>query len=343
MAQYIVKRGDTLWEIAGTQVGDSTRWSEVARLNQLRPPYLIVTGQTLLLPAKAQRSPVATPQRWPGLAAARPGARAAARPEEAGAGALPARAFLFVLADEVLPSGKLVRKVLQNPMTIAEVMAANPEVYGLRPLKPASTVSIGEHALCNTNSRFTSASTLPHGAPNMNGRPVYIDIAKARAAGVTIHSSEEIIADLYRLAQGNPQLKGRVDRLASVIRNVEQEVLLEGNVPRGAIKSGRAMAMTRGLRFVSVVGVAFTAHDVGNATVRSVEEKSVAPLAAEGLRQAGGWGMGWLGMKAGCAAGALVGIETGPGAILACGVGGLVFGTAGYLGADWLADLISEN
>ena len=45
MGQYIVRRADTLWEIAGTQLGDSTRWSEVAKLNQLQPPSLIVTGR----------------------------------------------------------------------------------------------------------------------------------------------------------------------------------------------------------------------------------------------------------------------------------------------------------
>lgn len=48
-------------------------------------------------------------------------------------------------------------------------------------------------------------------------------------------------------------------------------------------------------------------------------------------------------MKIGGAAGAAVGIETGPGAILTGAVGALIFGTAGYFGADWIADYIDPN
>ena len=41
--------------------------------------------------------------------------------------------------------------------------------------------------------------------------------------------------------------------------------------------------------------------------------------------------------------GAGVGIETGPGAIITGLVGGIIFGTAGYFGADWVADHVYEN
>jgi hypothetical protein len=44
---------------------------------------------------------------------------------------IPGRAFLFILADEVLPSGKLVRKVLRVPTTNADYVAAHPEIFGL--------------------------------------------------------------------------------------------------------------------------------------------------------------------------------------------------------------------
>jgi hypothetical protein len=36
-------------------------------------------------------------------------------------------------------------------------------------------------------------------------------------------------------------------------------------------------------------------------------------------------------------------IETGPGAIITGLVGGIVFGAAGYFGADWVADHIDKN
>ncbi len=39
----------------------------------------------------------------------------------------------------------------------------------------------------------------------------------------------------------------------------------------------------------------------------------------------------------------IIDIETGPGAILTGAIGGLIFGTAGYFGADWIADFIDEN
>jgi len=67
------------------------------------------------------------------------------------------------------------------------------------------------------------------------------------------------------------------------------------------------------------------------------------PISAEVVRQAGGWGSAVAGMKIGAATGAALGIETGPGALLTGLVGGIVFGAAGYYGADWVADFIDEN
>ncbi|MBK8335194.1 MAG: LysM peptidoglycan-binding domain-containing protein [Sterolibacteriaceae bacterium] len=343
--RYIVRQGDTLRQIAGSMLGDAARWDELARLNGIGPPYTLVTGQSLQVPERDNAhlrgwteggSRAGAPVRLVAGSAAQP-------PREQGADALPARAFLFVLADEILPSGKLVRKVLEVPVSSAEYVAAHPELFGIKPGNPASTVSIGEHALGNTASRYTSASSLKGGAPNIAGRPVFIDIPKARAAGVVIHNTEEIVADLERLAAADPSLRARVNKLKEVIKSVEGEVLLEGNVPAGAVKSAGAMAVTRGLRAVQVVGVVLTVYDLGNATVKSVERRSASPLLAEGVRQAGGWGMAWAGMKLGCAGGAALGIETGPGAVLTCAGGGLLFGVLGYVGFDWLADKIDQN
>lgn len=256
----------------------------------------------------------------------------------------PWRAFLFVLADEVLPSGKVVRKVLEFPgPNQAEYILSHPEIFGMKPPNPLSPISLGEHALGNNNSRFISASAKPGGAPNIKGRPVYIDIKKAQAAGVRIHTTEEIIADLDRLAKSDPRLKPRIDKLKSVIGSVEGEVLLEGNVPASAIKSRSAMMVTRGLRVVQVVGIAFTAYDVGKAAVKSVEQRSVKPITAEGIRQIGGWSGAVAGIKVGGLTGAALGVETGPGAILTGAVGAIIFGTAGYFGADWIADFIDPN
>jgi hypothetical protein len=92
-----------------------------------------------------------------------------------------------------------------------------------------------------------------------------------------------------------------------------------------------------------VVGVVMTAKDVYQAGQRSLEQGSAKPLAAEGIRQVGGWGGGIAGAKIGFGVGALLGIETGPGAIVTGAIGAVIFGAAGYFGADWIADKISPN
>ena len=259
---------------------------------------------------------------------------------------IPGRAFFFVLADEVLPSGKVVRKVIAMPVKPEDFVLANPERFGIKPPNPQAGLSVAEHVMGSNQSRYLSASSKPGGAPNIGGRPVWIDVAKVRQNGGIIHSTEDIIADLNRVLRDNPSnpgLAARIEKLKHAIQHVEGEVLIEGNVPAGAVKSRGAMMATRGLRFVQIIGVGMTIYDVGKATYESVEEGSPAPIAAEAIRQVGGWGGAWLGMKAGFAGGALLGIETGPGAIVTGGIGALVLGAAGYFGADWVADLIHEN
>ena len=51
---YTVQPGDSLWHIAETQLGDPTRWPEIAELNpQIANPDLIYPGDELVLPAAA--------------------------------------------------------------------------------------------------------------------------------------------------------------------------------------------------------------------------------------------------------------------------------------------------
>lgn len=47
---YTVRSGDTLSLIAARELGDMSRWQEIATLNDLEDPDLITVGQTLLLP-----------------------------------------------------------------------------------------------------------------------------------------------------------------------------------------------------------------------------------------------------------------------------------------------------
>ena len=47
---YVVARGDNLWEIAVRAYGDGYRWTEIAKANNLQNPGVIVPNQTLLIP-----------------------------------------------------------------------------------------------------------------------------------------------------------------------------------------------------------------------------------------------------------------------------------------------------
>ncbi|NUH35254.1 N-acetylmuramoyl-L-alanine amidase [Streptomyces samsunensis] len=49
---YTVGRGDTLWSIAASKLGDGSRWTEIAKLNGLKDPNAIAVGQKLKLPKK---------------------------------------------------------------------------------------------------------------------------------------------------------------------------------------------------------------------------------------------------------------------------------------------------
>jgi hypothetical protein len=49
---YTVRRGDTLSKIAAKELGKSSKWPEIAKLNHLRDPDNIKVGQKLKIPAK---------------------------------------------------------------------------------------------------------------------------------------------------------------------------------------------------------------------------------------------------------------------------------------------------
>ncbi|MGW3936432.1 LysM peptidoglycan-binding domain-containing protein [Streptomyces phaeochromogenes] len=49
---YTVRKGDTLWSIAASKLGDGNRWTEIAQLNGLKDADAITPGQKLKLPKK---------------------------------------------------------------------------------------------------------------------------------------------------------------------------------------------------------------------------------------------------------------------------------------------------
>jgi len=98
-----------------------------------------------------------------------------------------------------------------------------------------------------------------------------------------------------------------------------------------------------GGRALFVAGVLVDGYAFYNSAVQSSEQGTPRPVVAQAVRTVGGWGGAWAGAKLGCAGGALAGAETGPGLVLTCLAGGIIGGFAGYTGADWIADMISED
>ncbi len=350
---YTVQAGDSLWRIARIQLSDPDRWPDIATLNQLRHPDRLLVGQQLFLPVTGthsispvlRSSPAAVHPAPPATSGLTTPSNASASNQsfEKKTPLLPARAHLFFMMDEFNPlTKKLTRKVgLPDVQTLTRDEAARilrPDVHGLSARLPGDTkVPIGRHVLGMNESRFISASDLPAGSPRLEGETFWIDVAKLKAAGVTLHDGSAIARDLDRISAKakDPKFKAYIEEIRQKSLIVDREVLLEGSVPAAAIKGASAMRLTQGLRVVEGVGLVFSVYDLSKAGQESYREKSVVPLAKESIRQAGGWSGAWAGAEIGGAAGAALGIETGPGAIVTGAVGAVIFGTAGFFGADW--------
>jgi LysM repeat protein len=212
MENYVVQNGDTLITIAEKKLGSSSRWQEIAKLNNIAPPYQLYIGQTIKLPAAGSLA-LTPPNGQQQSILMQPATQAWGR------------GFMFVVFEQLpAPGKKVVRKVAKIPYN-----------YGLTAPNPLATTSFAEHALGSNNSQFLSGSNKPIGAGSITGKPLLLDVAKIQSAGGTIHSPAEIIADLRRYAAANPTAARRVEQLIWAIDKVEGEVLIEGGVPKDAI------------------------------------------------------------------------------------------------------------
>lgn len=274
---------------------------------------------------------------------------------------MPARMFVFVVVEEPGKDGFLVRRVytsIEDPyLTKLELSPlqnyreAFPEKYGLWGKDPHSAASIAEHVMGyeKITSFASTSSQFPEGAGRMNGKVIYVDIAKAKQAGAKLVTTQEIRQALQEYAQQHPHLKNRIQKILSYAENLDKEVLIQPKpqVPPSGVFTKGSLAFSEGVvkyaRVVQVIGIAFTAYDLSVAAEESFKTNSVRPIEKEVIRQVGGWGGAVAGARIGVSTGALVGIETGPGAIITGLIGGIVFGAIGYFGGNLVADQIPNH
>ncbi|MFA9394807.1 MAG: hypothetical protein ACERJ1_08855 [Halodesulfovibrio sp.] len=271
---------------------------------------------------------------------------------------MPARAFFFTIVEEVGADGLLVRKIYASvdapyldklDLTPLQKQAeVFPELHGLKPKSPGAATSIAEHVMGNNMSDYISTSSIvPDGSPRFEGKTIFVDIAKAKKSGVQVVTTDEVLKFLSEYEAQHPHLAKRVQKIAQYVRDADKEVLVKGKVPARSVFNKESLKSAKGIvgvgRVVQVLGIVLTAYDLNVAMDESIKFNTVKPISAEVVRQAGGWGAAWAGGKIGVVAGASVGIETGPGAIVSGLIGGIIFGAAGYFGADWIADHIYEN
>ena len=274
---------------------------------------------------------------------------------------MPARMFVFVVVDEIGKDGFFVRNCYAsvdnqwlkalNLGPVGEHREVFPEKYGLWGKGPDSAATVAEHVMGKELvTSFASVSdNFPHGANRFEGKTVYIDIAAAKRSGARLISPREIRIALEDYERQFPHLKKRVATIKNYSEVLDREHLIQPNprVPPSGVFTQRGLALTLGIvkyaRVVQVVGIGFTAYDVGVAADQSFKTKSIRPIEKELVRQIGGWGGAIAGMKMGATAGALVGMETGPGTIITGLIGGIVFGAIGYFGGSAVADQIPSK
>jgi len=369
--EYLVKRGDSLWSIAEECSGDGQRWTEIATLNGIANPNHILVGQIL-------RLPIFNHYRMPsGMLHATSHMASPPRRAITTVSSVPAKAWLFFLADEVDPfRKKLVRKVIipdhGDPDVIARL--TDPETFGFLPRNPSSTVSLGRHVLGRTDSTMISTSELPFGSPRFPGKRFWIDAAKVEDAGGVIHDGQAISRDLDRIAakSGKSGNKSKFLEYLEDIRKksieMDREAVIESSdgVPGAAVKGASAMALTRGLQFIQGVCIVLTVVRLEHAMKKSYRTHSSAPMVRQTMREGGGWIGGALGSMSpfvlknglrlgarwaaamadatiGGEAGVTFGIETGPGSLLTGLVGGILGGVVGFVTMDRLADMFIKT
>jgi LysM repeat protein len=370
MRTYKVKPRDSLSAIAHLLLGDGNRWPELAKLNRLANPNYLFIGQTLQIP-ESRLANASTP-----TTVAQPGPSVMFSNQIPANVAL-ARGFMFVVFEQLphIGADKIIRKVAaipkdfslmpRNPLgtlSLAEhAMGVNP---GASPYLSGSAYPFGAPSIAGKPLVLDVAKIKSAGGAIYSIQEVIADLRRFAAENPSasqrintlIKTIEGVEGEVLIKAAKTPPGSATTTSAAhtTYIRSAEDlwRAFEAKQITRAQLEAelatlGKAYSQARIVgnfgRGLMVIGVVFTAIDLGHAADKSIQQKSLKPVGAETIRQVGGWGGAFAGGKIGFATGALFGIETGPGAIATGAVGAIIFGAAGYFGADWVADHISAN
>jgi RHS repeat-associated protein len=202
--------------------------------------------------------------------------------------------FGVVRGSSTLPLAPSTFVVRKEDVDLAQIL--DPRKFGMAPSNPSAGLSPGEHALAehlyrtkagqSPGSQFLSASDKPLGAANIKGKRYWIDVDRAKKAGMTFHSNEDVARDIDRMVAANPALKARAEMWKSA-RPVEGEVLFEGKyIPPDSIETslgrvGRlAIRTTEGVFLVGTLAVQDTPERTHAAFFEFLLGAGIARLAA---------------------------------------------------------------
>ena len=372
MITYLVKSGDTLSAIAQRFLHDANRWPDIARLNRLLTPNILYVGQSLSIPetsaaATAPTSPQAVAQMGPSVVLDVP----------IPANLALARGFMFVVFEQLpaIGASSVIRKVVavprdfsllpKNPfgaMSLADhVLNTNPSAS---PYLSGSTQPFGAPSIDGKALLLDLDKIRQNGGQVYSLKEVIDDLRRFVKDNPRSASQVEKLIRTMEGVEGEILIRGSAPPGSAkpitssphlaYVKSAEDlwRAFTEGKLTRPQLEAelaalsksySQARIFGRVGRGLMVIGIVFTAVDLGLAADRSVRQSSFKPIGAEVVRQVGGWGGAFAGGKIGFGVGALFGIETGPGALVTGAVGAVIFGAAGYFGADWVADHISPN
>lgn len=236
--RYVVKEGDTLWDIAAKKLGDPYAWPKIYVFNnqkdviaagakKISDPDLIYAGSVMMLPI-----PPGTPQN-PAASAARPPATRSLK-DQIPSIRMPVR-FAYDIKSEplVFDYGSFVARVRQKgrvmidlgaPLPLTLVLNGGIEVSSQIQAQNVFTTLASENKVTfdpNTKG-VTFSNKLISSATNVPGPKTEVAIETSSASGIPV----------LKVAIAYPEIKGKIGIHNYVALDYKVEVEIEPRIPR---------------------------------------------------------------------------------------------------------------